>query len=54
MQQLLSAQGLRIGGGTDFIRLNTIAERILGLPRQRHPDGDVPFRELTAQREGSA
>ncbi|GAA0957950.1 acyl-CoA dehydrogenase family protein [Actinocorallia libanotica] len=53
-QQLLSAQGLRIGGGTDFIQLNTIAERILGLPRQRHPDKDVPFRTLTEQRNGDA
>ncbi|GAA2731141.1 acyl-CoA dehydrogenase family protein [Actinocorallia aurantiaca] len=52
-QQLLSAQGLRIGGGTDFIQLNAIAERILGLPRQRHPDKDVPFRMTTAQRDGS-
>ncbi|MDX6740971.1 acyl-CoA dehydrogenase family protein [Actinocorallia sp. A-T 12471] len=49
-QQLLSAQGLRIGGGTDFIQLNAIAERILGLPRRRQPDRDVPFRELTARR----
>ncbi|WP_198653673.1 acyl-CoA dehydrogenase family protein [Actinocorallia populi] len=52
-QQLLSAQGLRIGGGTDFIQLNAIAERILGLPRERHPDKDVPFRTTIAQRDGS-
>jgi alkylation response protein AidB-like acyl-CoA dehydrogenase len=53
-QQLLSAQGLRIGGGTDFIQLNAIAERILGLPRQRHPDKDVPFRTLTGRRDEGA
>jgi alkylation response protein AidB-like acyl-CoA dehydrogenase len=49
-QQLLSAQGLRIGGGTDSIQRNAIAERILGLPRERAADRDVPFRELIARR----
>ncbi|SEF57508.1 acyl-CoA dehydrogenase [Thermomonospora echinospora] len=49
-QQLLSAQGLRIGGGTDSIQRNAIAERILGLPRDRAADRDVPFRELITRR----
>ncbi|MFV2176443.1 acyl-CoA dehydrogenase family protein [Actinomadura sp. LOL_016] len=47
-QELLSAQGLRIGGGTDAIQRNAIAERILGLPREPAPDRTVPFRELAA------
>jgi alkylation response protein AidB-like acyl-CoA dehydrogenase len=49
-QQLLFAQALRTGGGTDSIQRNAIAERILGLPRERAADRDMPFRELITRR----
>jgi alkylation response protein AidB-like acyl-CoA dehydrogenase len=44
----LMAPGTRLGGGTDEILRNVIAERVLGLPGEVRTDKDVPFRELVS------
>lgn len=44
--QLLNARSASIGGGTNEIVRNVIAERVLGLPRDVDVDLDVPFRAL--------
>ena len=47
MQRLwLGSPEARMGGGTDEILRNVIAERVLGLPGEIRSDRKIPFREL--------
>lgn len=46
IEAFLEAPGTRIGGGTEEILLNVIAERVLRLPGDVRVDKDVAFRDL--------
>ena len=44
----MSAPTLRIAGGADEMLLNTIAEKIMGLPQDHRPYKGVPFNQIPA------
>jgi hypothetical protein len=42
----LMRQAACIGGGTTEMSRNVISERVLGMPRERSGDRDIPFRDV--------
>jgi alkylation response protein AidB-like acyl-CoA dehydrogenase len=44
----ITAPAFRIAGGSDEVLLNTIAEKVLGLPQDHRPDKGVPFNQIPA------
>jgi alkylation response protein AidB-like acyl-CoA dehydrogenase len=42
----LMRQTTSIGGGTTEMARNVISERVLGMPRERAADRDIPFRDV--------
>ncbi len=49
----LMRQAGSIGGGTTEMARNVISERVLGMPRERRLDKDVPFRDVPRSRPTS-
>src|SRR5262249_15320103 len=45
-QQFLMQWSSRIGGRTEQVQRNVIAERVLGLPSEPRPDKTAPFKDL--------
>jgi alkylation response protein AidB-like acyl-CoA dehydrogenase len=48
----LMRQTAQIGGGTTEMARNVISERVLGMPRERNVDRDVPFRDVPRSPSG--
>jgi alkylation response protein AidB-like acyl-CoA dehydrogenase len=46
IQRFLWAPGHRLGGGTDEVNRNIVAERVLGLPGEPRDDDTMPWREV--------
>ena len=44
--RFLMRQAACIGGGTTEMSRNVISERVLGMPRERSEDREVPFRAV--------
>jgi len=42
----ITAPAFRIAGGSDEVLLNTIAEKVLGLPQDYRPDKGMPFNQI--------
>ena len=45
---MLSTPGARIGGGTEEIVRNTVAEKVLGLPKEPRADGGYQTRSTSS------
>ena len=46
VESWLDAPTGRIAGGADEMLLNTIAEKILGLPQDHRPDKGIAFKDI--------